>query len=130
MDATITETRVPANSKPNFELEDGAAFVPVNGEYEHRRSHSALSPLGLTEVRQSYDHYCIIGAGKTGVDGILYLLTHGVHPDKIMWVVPNDVWYLNRKFFTFDKDLAENTFLLMKNIASDENKSWTDAVLR
>ena len=35
VDATITETNVPANSKPNFEVCEGANLVPVNGKNVH-----------------------------------------------------------------------------------------------
>ena len=115
MDATITETNVPANSKPNFEVSDGANFVPVNG---------------ITEVRQSSEQYCIIGAGKTGADAVLHLLAHGVSPDKIIWIIPNDVWFLNRKYFTFDQDWVPNIVRQFKSITSDENKTWQDALLR
>ena len=31
VDATITETKVPANCKPNFIVGEGENFVPVNG---------------------------------------------------------------------------------------------------
>ena len=31
--------------------------------------------------------YVVIGAGKTGLDAILYLLDHHVNPEKIHWVI-------------------------------------------
>ena len=38
----------------------------------------------------------VIGAGKTGIDAVLFLLAQGVDPDHIHWVMPNDAWYLDR----------------------------------
>jgi hypothetical protein len=38
----------------------------------------------------------IVGAGKTATDGIVWLLSNGVAPDRIVWVRPRDPWMLNR----------------------------------
>jgi len=57
-------------------------------------------------------------------------MAHGVHPDKIIWVIPNDVWFMNRKYFTFDKDFVKNVILMMKSMVTDENKNYNDALLR
>ena len=85
---------------------------------------------GITEVRQSPDNYCIIGAGKTGADAVLHLLGQGVSPDKIIWIIPNDVWFMNRKYFTFDRDWVPNTVRQFETITSEDNKTWQDALLR
>ena len=42
------------------------------------------------------DKYVIVGSGKTATNGIVWLLTHGVQPDRIVWVRPRDPWMLNR----------------------------------
>ena len=85
---------------------------------------------GITEVRKSSDQYCIIGAGKTGADAVLHLLAQSVSPDKIIWIIPNDLWFLNRKYFTFDRDWVPNVIRQFKCITSDDNKTWQDALLR
>ena len=38
----------------------------------------------------------VIGAGKTGLDALLFLLDKNMDPDKICWIVSNDCWYFNR----------------------------------
>ena len=40
--------------------------------------------------------YCIIGAGKTGMDSVCFLLRSGVHPDTITWIRPRDTWLFVR----------------------------------
>ena len=72
-----------------------------------------MFPLGLSAVRESHDSYVIVGGGKTGIDGVLHLLDHGVHPDQISWIVPNDSWFFNRDLFKYDEHiiaLFENFF--------------------
>ena len=60
---------------------------------------------GLATVRDSYSDYVIVGGGKTGIDGVLHLLDHGVNPDKISWIVPNDSWFFNRDLFKYDENI-------------------------
>mmetsp|Transcript_98885 Transcript_98885/g.200674 ORF Transcript_98885/g.200674 Transcript_98885/m.200674 type:complete len:587 (-) Transcript_98885:49-1809(-) len=46
---------------------------------------------------RSHKKYVVIGAGKSGVDALIYLMDDGkVHPDQITWVVSRPVWYLMR----------------------------------
>lgn len=42
------------------------------------------------------DRYVIVGAGKTGMDVCLWLLRHGVNPDKMTWIMPRDSWLIDR----------------------------------
>lgn len=45
----------------------------------------------------SKSRFVVIGAGKTGMDCVHYLLTElDVSPDQIFWVLSQDVWMLNR----------------------------------
>ena len=43
-----------------------------------------------------HDHYVVVGAGKTGIDAVLFLLNRGVAPDSITWIMPNDSWFWDR----------------------------------
>ena len=81
-------------------------------------------------VRESYQQYCIIGAGKTGTDAVLHLLSQGVSPDKMIWIIPNDIWFLNRKYFDFDNDWVNRVIRQFEAITSDDNKTWQDALFR
>jgi len=48
-------------------------------------------PKHIGKTRQKY---MVIGAGKSGVDAINYLLDHGnVDPDQIIWIVSQSNWY-------------------------------------
>jgi hypothetical protein len=38
----------------------------------------------------------VIGAGKTGIDAILFLLDQGVASDRVQWIVSNDAWLWDR----------------------------------
>jgi hypothetical protein len=42
------------------------------------------------------DRYVIVGAGKTGIDVCLWLLRHGVGPEKLTWIMPRDSWLIDR----------------------------------
>ena len=54
---------------------------------------------------ESYSEYVIVGGGKTGIDAVLHLLDHGVNPDKISWIVPNDSWFINRDLYKYDENI-------------------------
>ena len=55
-----------------------------------------------------------IGAGKTGIDAVLFLLNQNVDEDKILWIMPNDAWLVNRDAAQVDK--LEETFLSIFNM--------------
>ena len=40
--------------------------------------------------------FCILGAGKTGQDAMLFLLGRGVDPVRLAWVMPTDPWITAR----------------------------------
>ena len=88
VDGTRMEAIVPSMRKPTYEVVEGLSLVPING-----------LAFNLTAL---FKKYVVIGAGKTGLDALLYLLDHNVSPDKITWIVPNDCWYLNRDVFKMD----------------------------
>ncbi len=83
VDTTYMEGSVPATSPPPFEVADDAWCVPA-GE--------------ITRLQQSAERHVIIGAGKTALDTALWLLEHGLDPDRIRWIRPREGWWLNRKF--------------------------------
>jgi len=82
VDCTYLNTTVPATHTPNFEVENGVRFIPINE---------------LPNISEVPDRYVIIGGGKTGVDACLWLLENGVNPDLISWVISRDAWMLDRK---------------------------------
>jgi len=82
VDATWLKTSVPAEHKPNFTIDDGAQFMPLND---------------LPKITTPPAGFVIIGGGKTGIDACLWLLEHGVAPKDIRWIKSRDAWLLDRQ---------------------------------
>ena len=81
VDCTYLNTQVPATHTPNFTVEGGVPFIPIND---------------LPKLASPPAGFVIIGGGKTGVDACLWLLEQGIDPDKITWIISRDAWMLNR----------------------------------
>lgn len=81
IDATYLNTSVPSTHTPNFSIEQGVQFIPIND---------------LIKVQKAPKSFVIIGGGKTGIDACLWLLQNNVDPDKITWIVSRDGWLINR----------------------------------
>lgn len=84
VDARYLEVSVPATHTPSFEVAADARFVGVHQ---------------LAQQADSASAYTVLGAGKTGVDAVLWLLEHGVDPERIRWVRPRDAWFMDRARF-------------------------------
>ena len=80
VDATYMNVQVPSTTKPKYTIADGVQCVPLND---------------LVRVTAPRD-YVIIGAGKTGMDAVLFLLANAVDPQRIRWIMPRDSWLLDR----------------------------------
>lgn len=81
VDATYLNVTVPSQRDPEFEVKDGARAVSVNM---------------LPKVIVEHEHFVIVGSGKTGMDAILFLLTSGIDPRRITWIMPADAWMFDR----------------------------------
>ncbi|MEP1470150.1 MAG: NAD(P)/FAD-dependent oxidoreductase [Halieaceae bacterium] len=81
VDATFMNVQVPAMAGPSFDVAEGVACVPPNK---------------LVESRGQWKNYVIVGAGKTSFDACLFLLEHGVDPEKICWIKPRESWLWDR----------------------------------
>ncbi|HVJ98540.1 MAG TPA: NAD(P)-binding protein, partial [Acidimicrobiia bacterium] len=73
VDATYLAPTIPATTPAPFGFADDVRVVAVND----------LATLAAAPKR-----YVIVGSGKTATDGIVWLLTNGVAPDRITWVRP------------------------------------------
>ena len=82
VDATYSRVTVPSTHPPQYAVSDGVSLVPING---------------LADLTQTWSRFVIIGAGKTGMDALLYLLEQGVAPEKLTWIISNDVWLIPRE---------------------------------
>ena len=82
VDATYSRVTVPSTHPPQYAVADGVSLVPING---------------LADLKQTWSRFVIIGAGKTGMDALLYLLEQGVAPERLTWIISNDVWLIPRE---------------------------------
>ena len=82
VDATYYKTSVPATHTPAFHIDDDVDFIPPND---------------LPYLSSPIDGVTVIGAGKTAIDSCLWLLEQGLPADNIMWVMPRDAWFIDRK---------------------------------
>ncbi len=85
VDGTFFNTTVPSTHTPKFDIQDGVRFAPLN-----------VLPNLWMKPDILPDHFVIVGAGKTAMDAIVWLLGSGAAPEKISWIVPRDSWLLNR----------------------------------
>jgi len=111
VDATYMDVRVPATTKPKYEISEDVCVVPINA---------------LADLDRSYGRYVVIGAGKTGIDAALFLLERDVDPDRVTWIMPNDSWFLNRDKLQ-PKSLAKDFPAQLRAITEADSLS---AVLR
>jgi NAD(P)-binding Rossmann-like domain len=112
VDATYMNVMVPATKAPEYEVSSDVELVPINA---------------LAEIKEPWERYVVIGAGKTGMDAVLYLLERGVDPDRVTWIVSNDSWFLNRKAL-MPKKLADDMPAQLRCIA--ESDSLEEVLLR
>ena len=89
VDATLTDTHTPVGQGAGFEVEPGVRCI-------------APQDLPTAEVA---DSHVVVGAGKTAIDTVLWLLNEGRPPETIRWIRPRDPWLLNRALFQPRRDL-------------------------
>ncbi|MEM1434408.1 MAG: hypothetical protein AAGG11_10165 [Pseudomonadota bacterium] len=82
VDASYMNVKVPSVTPPGYAVDADVRLIPPN----------ALP----TAVRPA-DGYTVIGAGKTAMDAVLWLLAREVDPDEISWITPRDSWLLYRE---------------------------------
>jgi hypothetical protein len=90
VDATYSETVIPTMRPPPYEVVNGVELV---------------TPTGLAETIRPYQHYTVVGAGKTSCDACLFLLEAGVEPSRITWIRPRDAYLIVRDYFQPDPEL-------------------------
>jgi hypothetical protein len=94
VDATYSQVVVPSMRPPAFDVAAGVTCLPPNA---------------LTTLDSPADRYVVIGAGKTGIDAVLWLLDAGASADSITWIMPRDSWYLDRATIQPGADFFDNT---------------------
>ncbi len=81
VDATYMNVTVPSMRSPVFPIDSAVTCVPPNN---------------LPRLSSQIGRFIVIGAGKTGMDTCLFLLTQRVDPERISWIMPRDSWLLDR----------------------------------
>ena len=84
VDSVYVGVSVPSTRPPPFPVDPACTIRPLNA---------------LAVLRQGWSRFVVIGAGKTGMDAVLELLSQGVDPDRITWVVSRDPWVMVRENF-------------------------------
>ncbi|KAJ8069092.1 hypothetical protein OCU04_002765 [Sclerotinia nivalis] len=81
VDATFMRVKVPSMSPPVYSVADDVKLI---------------TPNELAQVSRPYANYTVVGAGKTGIDACLWMLSMGIDPSKITWIMPRDSWLFDR----------------------------------
>ncbi|MEV5493866.1 hypothetical protein AB0M50_00535 [Nonomuraea fuscirosea] len=81
VDTTYQGVTVPAMRPPEFPVAAGVQVVPPNA---------------LPAIRDPYERYVVVGAGKTGIDACLWLLEQGLAPERLTWIMPRAPWLIDR----------------------------------
>lgn len=102
VDGTYSQVKVPSTTPPRYEVEPGVRVIPPNA---------------LAQMQEPAERYVIIGAGKTAIDAMLFLLDGGVAPDRVRWIVPNDAWLLDRGYMR--PDIVLETVVAMTQSVAD-----------
>ncbi|PNE43056.1 hypothetical protein AOB60_08080 [Streptomyces noursei] len=81
VDATYMNVTVPAMEPPKYDVAPGVHLI---------------TPNQLPALQDRPYHYTVVGAGKTGIDACLWLLSRGTDPSDITWIMPRDSWLIDR----------------------------------
>ena len=82
VDSTYFKTSVPSRHQRSFDVSDSV---------------TCIAPNELPTLAAQFDHFCILGAGKTAMDAGVWLLDHGSDADAVSWVCPRQSWMINRQ---------------------------------
>jgi hypothetical protein len=81
VDARYLEAAIPAHRPPPFSVAPGMRVIPPNA---------------LPDIAQAPSGFTVIGAGKTAMDAVIWLLDQGIAPESIRWIRPRDPWLSDR----------------------------------
>eukprot|EP00580_Thalassiosira_gravida_P002246 CAMPEP_0201598488 /NCGR_PEP_ID=MMETSP0492-20130828/281_1 /ASSEMBLY_ACC=CAM_ASM_000837 /TAXON_ID=420259 /ORGANISM="Thalassiosira gravida, Strain GMp14c1" /LENGTH=528 /DNA_ID=CAMNT_0048060905 /DNA_START=61 /DNA_END=1647 /DNA_ORIENTATION=- len=90
VDGTRGECIIPHDSPLQFPVDEGVRVMTPNQIYDTHQEKGDKRSVMLK------NKYVVLGAGKTGMDAIVYLQRKmKIDPVNIAWVIPNDVWMFN-----------------------------------
>jgi hypothetical protein len=92
VDGTAGECIIPSQNPLPFPVDDRAKVMTPNQIYD-----ATFDKKQWSDLVKNTKQYVVLGAGKTAMDTIVYLQRVArLDPQKIAWVIPNDVWMFNR----------------------------------
>jgi hypothetical protein len=94
VDSTYLKVKVPSMGPPSYDVSADVTLV---------------TPNELPNITRPYGGYTVIGAGKTGIDACLWLLTQAIDPRRITWIMPRDSWFIERSSIQPGPEFAEKT---------------------
>ena len=102
VDARYLEPDLPVFIPPKFSYDPTKIrCVPVNALSEVEEEEKEEEEVSNHPHPSSPRYFVVIGAGKTDMDAIVFLLTQRhVDPDRILWVVPHEAWITAREKIT------------------------------
>jgi hypothetical protein len=65
-------------------------------EFQTAPTVTCVPPNDLPRLASEFEHFTILGGGKTGIDTCIWLIESGVSPERIRWIIPRDQWFVNR----------------------------------
>lgn len=101
VDATYSKTEVPSMRPPAYKVAAGVHLV---------------TPNALASIERGYANYTVVGAGKTSIDSVLWLLENGVDPSIITWIIPRDPMLIERDAVQPDPQFAEKAQARLKAV--------------
>lgn len=81
VDATYSDVHVPSMVPPAYEVGSGVRLI---------------TPNELPSITRPYGNYTVVGAGKTGIDAVLWLLSTGIDQARITWIISRDSFFVDR----------------------------------
>jgi hypothetical protein len=95
VDSSYWTFDIPSTRPPRYSVAPGVRCVPPNA---------------IPQAARQQDDFVVVGPGKTGIDTCLWLLEHGIDPERIRWVMPHDAWFINRANFQPGDEFFLTTF--------------------
>ncbi|MBT8388037.1 MAG: NAD(P)-binding protein [Altererythrobacter sp.] len=118
VDATFYQTSVPSTHSPNFKVSPGTDLA-VPGDLPQLWLEPEILP----------ERYVVLGAGKTAMDTVVWLIQAGVDPDSISWVRPRESWLWNRDYTQpgeqfFEQVMSMQIAMLRTAADSSDGADW------
>lgn len=95
VDATYMKVKVPSMGPPSYGVGRGVNLV---------------TPNQMATQSRPYANYTVVGAGKTGIDAVLWLIGIGVDESKISWIMPRDQWLHDRGIYQPGDSFAKSRY--------------------